>query len=33
VLLWNLFGRVDDARELIGAGEPIRPGALGVPVG
>jgi 3-phenylpropionate/trans-cinnamate dioxygenase ferredoxin reductase subunit len=29
VLLWNLFGRVDDARELIRAGEPVRAGALG----
>ena len=28
VLLWNLYGRVDDARELIRAGEPIIPGAL-----
>ena len=28
VLLWNLFGRVDEARELIRAGEPIRHGAL-----
>ena len=28
VLLWNLFGRVDEARELIQAGQPIRPGAL-----
>jgi NADPH-dependent 2,4-dienoyl-CoA reductase/sulfur reductase-like enzyme len=28
VLLWNLYGRVDDARELIRAGEPIVPGAL-----
>jgi NADPH-dependent 2,4-dienoyl-CoA reductase/sulfur reductase-like enzyme len=28
VLLWNLFGRVDDARELIRAGEPVGPGAL-----
>jgi 3-phenylpropionate/trans-cinnamate dioxygenase ferredoxin reductase subunit len=33
VLLWNLFGRVDEARELIRAGEPVRPGALGEPVG
>jgi NADPH-dependent 2,4-dienoyl-CoA reductase/sulfur reductase-like enzyme len=29
VLLWNLFGRVDDARELIRAGEPVVVGALG----
>ena len=29
VLLWNLFGRVDDARELIRAGEDVRAGALG----
>ena len=29
VLLWNLFGRVDEARELIRAGEPIQQGALG----
>jgi NADPH-dependent 2,4-dienoyl-CoA reductase/sulfur reductase-like enzyme len=28
VLLWNLYGRVDDARDLIRAGEPIVPGAL-----
>ena len=28
VLLWNLYGRVDEARELIRAGEPIIPGAL-----
>jgi 3-phenylpropionate/trans-cinnamate dioxygenase ferredoxin reductase subunit len=28
VLLWNLFGRVDQARGLIQAGQPIRPGAL-----
>ena len=28
ILLWNLFGRVDDARKLICAGEPIVPGAL-----
>ena len=27
VLLWNLFGRVDEARELIQAGRPIRLGA------
>jgi 3-phenylpropionate/trans-cinnamate dioxygenase ferredoxin reductase subunit len=29
VLLWNLFGRVDDARELIRAGIRVTPGALG----
>jgi NADPH-dependent 2,4-dienoyl-CoA reductase/sulfur reductase-like enzyme len=28
VLLWNLFGRVEAARELIRAGEPVEPGAL-----
>jgi 3-phenylpropionate/trans-cinnamate dioxygenase ferredoxin reductase component len=28
VLLWNLFGRVDAARELIRAGDPVEPGAL-----
>jgi 3-phenylpropionate/trans-cinnamate dioxygenase ferredoxin reductase component len=28
VLLWNLFGRIDHARELIQAGHSIRPGAL-----
>jgi 3-phenylpropionate/trans-cinnamate dioxygenase ferredoxin reductase subunit len=28
VLLWNLFGHVDEARELIYARQPIRPGAL-----
>jgi hypothetical protein len=28
VLLWNLFGRVDEARELIRAGEPIGHGVL-----
>jgi 3-phenylpropionate/trans-cinnamate dioxygenase ferredoxin reductase component len=28
VLLWNLFGHVDEARELIYARESIRPGAL-----
>ena len=28
VLLWNLFGRVDAARDLIRAGEPVEPGAL-----
>lgn len=29
VLLWNLFGRVDDARALIRVGQPVTPGALG----
>ena len=29
VLLWNLFGRLDDARELIGVGKPVDAGALG----
>jgi len=29
VLLWNQFGRVDDARALIRAGEPLVTGALG----
>jgi 3-phenylpropionate/trans-cinnamate dioxygenase ferredoxin reductase component len=33
VLLWNLFGRLDEARALIHAGEPIRPGALEERVG
>jgi 3-phenylpropionate/trans-cinnamate dioxygenase ferredoxin reductase subunit len=33
VLLWNLFGRIDDARELIRAGEPVRSGALRERVG
>jgi NADPH-dependent 2,4-dienoyl-CoA reductase/sulfur reductase-like enzyme len=33
VLLWNLFGRVDEARELIRAGGPVLPGALGERVG
>jgi 3-phenylpropionate/trans-cinnamate dioxygenase ferredoxin reductase subunit len=28
VLLWNVFGRVDAARDLIRAGEPVEPGAL-----
>jgi 3-phenylpropionate/trans-cinnamate dioxygenase ferredoxin reductase component len=28
VLLWNLFGHVDEARELIQAGQSIRPRAL-----
>jgi 3-phenylpropionate/trans-cinnamate dioxygenase ferredoxin reductase component len=28
VLLWNLFGQVDAARNLIRAGEPVEPGAL-----
>ena len=32
VLLWNLFGRVDDARELIRTGAPVERGALGEPV-
>jgi NADPH-dependent 2,4-dienoyl-CoA reductase/sulfur reductase-like enzyme len=30
VLLWNQFGRVDEARALILAGKPVVPGALGV---
>jgi NADPH-dependent 2,4-dienoyl-CoA reductase/sulfur reductase-like enzyme len=30
VLLWNTFGRVDDARELIRAGDPFAPQALEV---
>jgi NADPH-dependent 2,4-dienoyl-CoA reductase/sulfur reductase-like enzyme len=29
VLLWNQFGRLDDARALIRAGEPVTAGALG----
>jgi 3-phenylpropionate/trans-cinnamate dioxygenase ferredoxin reductase subunit len=33
VLLWNLFGRLDEARDLIHAGEAIRPGVLGERVG
>ncbi|HWB57579.1 MAG TPA: FAD-dependent oxidoreductase [Gaiellaceae bacterium] len=33
VLLWNIFGQVDAARDLIRAGEPVRPGALRDPVG
>ena len=33
VLLWNQFGRVDDARALIRAGEPVTKGALGERVG
>jgi 3-phenylpropionate/trans-cinnamate dioxygenase ferredoxin reductase subunit len=33
VLFWNLFGRVDNARDLIRAGNPIEPGALLEPVG
>ena len=33
VLLWNQFGRVDEARELIRAGEPVAKGALGERVG
>jgi NADPH-dependent 2,4-dienoyl-CoA reductase/sulfur reductase-like enzyme len=28
VLLWNVLGRVDAARELIRAGDPVEPGAL-----
>jgi 3-phenylpropionate/trans-cinnamate dioxygenase ferredoxin reductase component len=28
LLLWNLFGRVDAARDLIRAGDPVEPGAL-----
>ena len=28
VLLWNLFDRVDDARELIRTGKPVDAGAL-----
>jgi 3-phenylpropionate/trans-cinnamate dioxygenase ferredoxin reductase component len=28
ILLWNLFGRVDDARALIRAGKPVEAGAL-----
>jgi 3-phenylpropionate/trans-cinnamate dioxygenase ferredoxin reductase component len=28
VLLWNLFGHVDDARQAIVAGEPVKPGAF-----
>jgi 3-phenylpropionate/trans-cinnamate dioxygenase ferredoxin reductase component len=28
VLLWNLFGRVDAARDVIRAGDPVEPGAL-----
>jgi len=28
VLLWNLFGRVDAARDLIRAGDRVEPGAL-----
>jgi NADPH-dependent 2,4-dienoyl-CoA reductase/sulfur reductase-like enzyme len=30
VLLWNLFGRVDDARVLIRTGEPVTTGVLDV---
>jgi 3-phenylpropionate/trans-cinnamate dioxygenase ferredoxin reductase component len=33
VLLWNLFGRVDAARDLIRAGDPVEPGALLAGVG
>jgi 3-phenylpropionate/trans-cinnamate dioxygenase ferredoxin reductase subunit len=32
ILLWNVFGQVDAARELIRAGEPITRGALAAPV-
>jgi hypothetical protein len=32
ILLWNLFGRIDAARELIRAGAPITRGAIAVPV-
>ena len=32
VLLWNVFGQVDAARELIRAGEPVEPGALAAQV-
>ena len=28
ILLWNVFGQVDAARELIRAGEPVQRGAL-----
>jgi 3-phenylpropionate/trans-cinnamate dioxygenase ferredoxin reductase component len=28
ILLWNLFGRVDAARDLIRAAEPVEPEAL-----
>jgi hypothetical protein len=28
ILLWNLFGQVEAARDLIRAGEPVDPGAL-----
>jgi hypothetical protein len=33
VLLWNLFGRVDDARELIRAGTSVTQGALAERIG
>ena len=33
VLLWNLFGHVDAARDLIRAGDPVEPGTLLEPVG
>lgn len=33
ILLWNRFGQVDAARDLIRAGEPVGPGALREPVG
>ena len=32
VLLWNRFGQVDAARELIRAGQPVTRGALGMEV-
>jgi hypothetical protein len=32
VLLWNRFGQVDAARELIRTGRPVTRGALGVEV-
>jgi hypothetical protein len=33
VLLWNLFGHVDDARDSIVAGEPVESGAFLAQVG
>ena len=33
VLLWNVFGRVDDARDLIRAHQPIEVSKLTEPVG
>jgi NADPH-dependent 2,4-dienoyl-CoA reductase/sulfur reductase-like enzyme len=33
VLLWNLFGRVDAARDLLRTGDPVEPGALLARVG